>query len=102
MIFETEWNQITCCTCQGLFAMPTQVRDRYHENHEIFKCPYCGQEQYFLKESKEERYRKLAEYKEQCCIAAREEAKRLERKVIAYKGVVTKMNARRKNAKVKC
>lgn len=90
------WTQIGCITCKALFAMPEGVNKRYRDNHKDFHCPYCGQDQHYLAESKEEKFRRLYEQEKSCCISAREEANRIERRLIATKGVVTKLKKRGK------
>lgn len=88
------WSAVDCAHCKALFAMPENVNSKYRDTHESFHCPYCRKGMYYPAESEKERYKRLMLEKDKCCISAMEKANTLERKVRAYKGVVTKLKAR--------
>ena len=88
------WVIHDCLDCHALFGMPIDVDNQYRDTHKTFYCPYCKGEAYYPQETDEEKYRRLATEKDKCCISAMEEANSLERKVRAYKGVVTKLKSR--------
>ena len=90
-MFETRWIQHNCGNCNAIFAIPAIVDVGYRFNYKSFYCPYCKTGYSYLKETDEERYKRLYEQEKGCCIAAREEANTLERKVWGMKGYATKL-----------
>ena len=91
MILHQDWTIINCIRCKALFAFPNNVHTQYMQNHKDFCCPYCKETMYYVQETDAEKYKRLAEEKDRCCTSAMEEADNLERRVRAYKGVVTKL-----------
>lgn len=91
--FSIKWSITDCLHCKALFAIPTDVSNRYRDTHDTFFCPYCKGSMYYPEENETEKYRRLAAEKDRCCISAMEKANSLELKVRAYKGVVTKLKA---------
>ena len=98
MELVTRWEEISCFKCNGLFAVPESVRNRLVETHNNFYCPFCGQIQHFVKETKSEKFSKeikrLKESQAWCNMTIEEKNHKIEtlkRSRASIKGVVTKM-----------
>ena len=84
----SEWYQISCLHCKALFAMPMATVRRYEKSHKGFNCPYCQGNMYYSQETKEEILKRklgekarLLDQERQCCIAAKEYATKLKKKL---------------------
>lgn len=82
--------RIMTCSCGLAFAAPEEWCKTREKDQRTFWCPN-GCSRWFPQETEEHKLKRLLADEQNCCIAAREEANSLERKVIAYKGVVTKL-----------
>ena len=90
--FVAEIEMVTeeCYKCGVLFAITAELQNARVKDHEFFYCPN-GHAQYYPGQTEEERLKQLLDDERQCCISAREEANAIERRLIATKGVVTKL-----------
>lgn len=89
--------EVHVCPCGISWAAPKSFFDKRREDHKTFYCPN-GCPRHYPQESKEEKLKRQLREKStrlqeeiQCCIEAREEANRLERKAWGYKGYATKL-----------
>ena len=91
-IANIKMSTIECYKCHIVFAVPTEFRERQLNLCEkgSFWCPN-GHEQSYVGKSKIKRLEERLEYEKSCCISAREEANRIERSAIAYKGHITRL-----------
>lgn len=99
---------LTCYKCGVRFDVPEQWEQKRREDHESFYCPN-GHSQHFAGKSEAERLRdELAREKhrtEQAQSSAdywRREQEAAGRRVIAHKGVVTKLKKRVANGQCPC
>ena len=79
-----------CEGCGITWAAPIKWHEERIQDHKTFYCPN-GCKRYYPQENEEEILARLLDQERSCCIAAREEAKTLERQTRAYKGHVTRL-----------
>ncbi len=86
--------RIMTCSCGLTWAAPEKWFKEREQDKETFYCPN-GCSRWFPQETEEHKLKRLLADEQNCCIAAREEANSFERRVVAYKGVVTKLRRKR-------
>ena len=82
--------RMVTCDCGIHWAAPEAWFQARMKDKKTFHCPN-GCLRYFPQETEEQRLKKRLMQEERCCISAREEANTLERRLTAYKGLVTKL-----------
>ena len=100
-----QFNDINCCTCGIVFAVPTSWESKKRENHSNFYCPnghslvFNGlsllEKQVKEKESEIERLRSRLDWKEKSLLSAN-------RSNIALRGIRTKLKKRIGNGVCPC
>jgi len=88
-VANIEMEVLQCDGCNVTFATTSVFIKARRDDHKIFYCPN-GCIRYYPQESGKERLQRLLDQERECCIAAREEAGHLERRVWGYKGQLTK------------
>lgn len=87
-----------CLKCKALFAIPEDVNSQYKKNHKVFYCPYCKQNHWFPAQSDNEKLKKRLRVVEQSNENCRIRRNRAENQVRAYRGVVTKLKKKYREA----
>lgn len=98
-VATTTLETIECCKCHILFAVPKDFNDeqlRRKEDGEFY-CPN-GHAQHYIGECEESRLKRQLRDEQQCCIAAREETNRIERKLWGTRGWAKKLEKKVKSA----
>lgn len=92
---------IECCSCHVIFGVTNEFHKHRRNDHKRFHCPSCGIGQSFSGPSEEELLRQERDRLKQSLAQRDDEIKRQrelrkseERKVVAYKGVVTRTKKR--------
>lgn len=87
-----------CLSCGFQFAVPKSFIKRRRNDHKSFYCPACRNSMYFPADNKLEKLKKETDRLKKrlndeisCCIAAQEQANRLEKQVYGYKGYAAKL-----------
>lgn len=93
---------IHCCKCNAPFMMTQEANDRYLKNHKSFYCPYCGNEQYYLSDSKEDILKKKLEAAERGAELARRQRDSANNRARAEKAAKTRIKNRIKNGVCPC
>lgn len=108
LLFSFEFRTTTCCVCGIAFAFDKQVYERRIDDHQEFYCPK-GHSQHFNAKSEKETLKEQLEMKEKQLGWANQRAERTEkekqreqRRVKAYKGVITKTRQRVANGICPC
>jgi NAD-dependent SIR2 family protein deacetylase len=101
--FTLTFKVVYCCNkgCGTPIAMPTQVYNRFLENHEFFHCCF-GHPQHFSGPSEAEKLKKQLESERETTEWWRQKADQRERSAKAYKGQVTRLKNRVKNGVCPC
>lgn len=85
--------RVSTCSCGLTWAAPESWFLDHENSHKTFYCPN-GCARHFPRENEKERLKRILEHERRCCIAAREEANKIERSLIAYKGHVTRLKTK--------
>jgi hypothetical protein len=98
---------ISCYKCQALFAVPEAVRQRWLDSGDSFFCP-AGHSQHYTESNIQklqkqlEREKREKEWAQTNARAEREARQQTERRLIARKGVTTRLRNRIKNGVCPC
>ena len=95
------FTSIECCSCHMAFGVTGEFYTHRRDDHKTFYCPSCGTAQSFTGKSDAEKLRlenqrlvqRLAQ-KDDSIRWQREQREKAEKRVIAYKGIVTKTKKR--------
>lgn len=87
----TSWEVDLCNKCGVQYALPKAYMDERRKDRKSWACPNCRTEWSFKGESNEERYKRLYEKKQACCIRAEERAAKTERRFNGMKGYVGRL-----------
>ena len=87
---DVELQLLVCNTCGITFAAPEKWCSNRMYDKKTFYCPN-GDKLWYPQETEEAKLKRRLADEQRCCITAREDANKIERRLIAYKGVVTKL-----------
>lgn len=104
---EHQFEVVSCCNCQQIFAVPGVVRRRWQEKGTTFYCPN-GHAQHYTESDVQKLQKQLADEKrrrewyERNAADERAARERTQRRLIAAKGQQTKLRNRVKNGVCPC
>lgn len=95
----------SCIKCGFQFAVPSNFHIRKKEDHKTFYCPSCKHSMYYPADNELEKLKKKTKRLKtrlndeiSYCIAAREQANHLEKRVYGYQGYAAKLKKQLKKA----